>query len=396
MSVNAMNFEDASTLLTSLTQQVTGDASISVTDESDFVSVATTLLQTGYDPIAVGISQIEGKTIFSDRRYTQHLRGLQRNSQEWGGVVRKVNYLDNDVEQSKVYDLTDGSSVDPWKINKTHTLQTNYYGGNSYTRSYTITEDQLKTAFRGSAEFGSYWSGQNTHIANMVDQLQETESRACLNNLIAGKIDGDPTNVIHLLTVYKAQTGNTTITSSNYLSDDEFVPFAKWLYGYMNTLIDMMGERSIKYHMNVTTYMGASVDPLKRFTPRSRMKCYMHNFFMNQINSSVLSSVFHNDLLRMVDYESINYWQSIDDPMAIKITPAIMLADGSYDKGNDVEEDLIVGVLFDEEACGITRILEGTAPSPFNPRGRYYTVWMNWITRWYNDFTENAIVLMLD
>lgn len=397
MSVNTMSFEDASSLLNDLTEMVTGEAQLDAVDESDFVSIATTTLQTGYDPIAIGISQLIGRTIFSDRRYSPHLRGMMLNSQEWGGITRKINYIDTELEASKVYDLTDGSSIDPWVVSKQPALQTNFYGSNTFTRSYTITRSQLKSAFEGSAQFGTYMMGLTTHIANQVDQLTETETRACLNNLIAGKLDGDSTNVVHLLTVYKTQTGNSTITSSNYLSDDEFIPFAKWLYGYLNTLIDFMGERSSKFHMNVTSYNGSSVRPIMRATPRNRMKCYMNSALMNQINSSVLSSVFNEQLLKLIDYESINYWQSIDSPMEINVLPSYLDTDGSVTVADEaVNEDNIVGILFDEEACGITRILENTAPTPYNPRGDYYNVWYNWTTRWYNDFTENAIVLCLD
>lgn len=396
MSVNTMSFEDASTLLNTIKGMATGESSIAPVNESEFVSVATTLLQQGYDPIATGISQLVGRTIFSDRRYAPRLRGLMRNSQEWGGITRKVNYLDLDVEQSQIHNLVDGTSIDPFAIRKQQVIQTNIYGGNTYAYSYTITEDQLKQSFTGSAQFASYMAGMMTNVSNTIDQFDETESRAVLMNLIAANIDSEDGNVFHLLTDYKTATGNNTITDENYLSDEEFVPFAKWLYGYINTLIDLLGERSVKYHINVTTYNGVNVSGIKRFTPRSRMKCYMHNALMNQINSSVLSSVFHNDLLRTVDYENISYWQSIDSPTAIQTTPVYMDNTGAAVTGEAVSTDKVVGVLFDEEACGLTRILQGTAPSPYNARGRYYTVWMNFIERWYCDFTENSVVLMLD
>ena len=32
--------------------------------------------------------------------------------------------------------------------------------------------------------------------------------------------------------------------------------------------------------------------------------------------------------------------------------------------------------------------------TPFNARGKYWNIWWNWICRWYNDLTENCVVLI--
>lgn len=396
MSVNSMTFEQASSLLTSIVSQATGQTALTPTDESEFVSLATTTLNVGYDPIATAISQVIGKTIFSARPYSAQLKGLRRDSMTWGGITRKINYLDKELEDSMEFDVTDGSSIDPWTINKQLAVQTNFYGGNQFTKSYTIFRDQLNTAFHSSGEFGSYMSGLLTNINSQIEQVREGESRIALLNLIGAKLSADTDNVLHLLTMYQEATGNTTITASNVYSEDEFPYFAKWLYGFMNTLIGFMGERSEKYHMNISTYNGSSVSPIMRHTPKNRMKCYMLSSLMNQINSSVLSGVFHENLLKFVDYEAINFWQSIDSPNDISVTPVVMDSTGAVETAEAVTSDSVIGVLFDEEACGITTLFEETAPSPYNPRGQYYTVWMNFLEKWHNDLTENCVVLCLD
>ena len=53
------------------------------------------------------------------------------------------------------------------------------------------------------------------------------------------------------------------------------------------------------------------------------------------------------------------------------------------------------GILFDDEALGITLIDEGI-DSIYNPRGRYYNNWYHFTTRWFNDQSENFIALVLD
>ena len=65
MSVNTMGFEQVSTLLNSIYNQATGKSAITPTTTSDFVSLAQTTLQAGYDPVLNAISQMVTKTIIT-------------------------------------------------------------------------------------------------------------------------------------------------------------------------------------------------------------------------------------------------------------------------------------------------------------------------------------------
>ena len=49
MSVNTMEFKDAAAILNNIRKQVTGETAIAPANTAEFVSVATTLLQAGYD-----------------------------------------------------------------------------------------------------------------------------------------------------------------------------------------------------------------------------------------------------------------------------------------------------------------------------------------------------------
>lgn len=398
MSVNTMTFEQSATLLTSLVQQATGQTALTPTDESGFVSLAQTTLRTNYDVMATAISQVLSRTIFSSRPYNAVFRGLQVDSEKFGGHVRKINYIDVDIEDDDRYSLVDGQhATDMFEVNKLHAIQTNFYGSNTHQIHYTIYRDQLDAAFESSAQFGSFMAGALQNIANQIEQINENERRMALQNLMAATIDaGGTAQVIHLLTEYKNETGNATIDATNWQSESEFPYFVKWLYGFLNTTIDLMRERTALYHKNITTYNGAAAKPIMRHTPRQNMKAYMLNSLMRHIDASVMSSVFHNELLDTVDFEAVNFWQSIQSPAALSITPVVMQADGTYAQGTAVAEDAVVGVLFDEEAAGTTIISNWSANSPFEARGGYWNTFYHWNVRTWNDMTENCIVLLMD
>lgn len=395
MSVNNMTFEQSAALLTALVNQATGQAVLTPTDETDFVSVAQTALKTGYDVMATAIGQVLSRTIFSSRPYSASFKGLQVDSEKFGGHVRKINYIDLDLENDDRYSLTDGASVDPWVVRKPKAIQTNFYGSNTHQLHYTIYRDQLDAAFQSSPQFGSFMATLAQNITNQIEQVNETERRLVLHNLMGGVIDYN-NNVIHLITQYRTETGNATITISNWMSETEFPYFVKWLYGCLNTTIDMMRERSIKFHENIATYNGAAAKPIMRHTPRANMKAYLLNTLMRHVDASVMSSVFHNELLETVDFETVNFWQSIDSPASLSVTPVIMKSDGTFDDGTAVAEDYVVGVLFDEEAAGTTIISNWSATTPFNPRGGYWNQFYHWNVRSWNDFTENCVVLLMD
>lgn len=396
MSVNAMEFKQAAGLLTSLVEQATGQRPSTPTNESEFVSLAHTTLNTNYDVMATAISQVLTRTIFSSRPYNAIFRGLQVDSQKFGGHVRKINYIDIDIEDDDRYELVDNGSVDMYTVNKPHAVQTNFYGSNTHQLHYTIYRDQLDAAFESSAQFGSFMAGALQNIANQIEQINENERRMTLQNLMAATINASDARTIHLLTEYKTETGNTTITAANWQSEAEFPYFVKWLYGFLNTTIDLMRERTAMFHQNITTYNGQPVKPIMRHTPRQNMKAYMLNSLMRHIDASVMSSVFHNELLDTIDFEAVNFWQSIESPASLSITPVVMDSAGDYDEGDAVAETAVVGVLFDEEAAGTTIISNWSATTPFNARGGYWNTYYHWNVRTWNDLTENCIVLVMD
>lgn len=399
MAVNSMTFKQSATLLNSVMAQMTGQTAIAPVDEAEFVTVATTALQTGYDQLNKAISQVLTKSIYSSRAYSPIYPSLERDTAIWGGIVRKVTILDLDLIDDQAFNLPDGKTgPDPFLVNKQKAVQFNFYGGNVKELVVTITEDQLRQAFSSSADFGSFMAAQAQNLVNQLNQKIEAESRITINNMTAAALASDSNErVIHLLTEYKAATGNTTITAANYLSAAEFEPFAKWMYGRLNTLKRFMSERTGMYHQNITTYNGVALTkPIMRHTPEQYLNIYMLSAFMDQVDSSALSGIYNEEILSIGNFERVNYWQSIDAPESISVIPNVLSDDGTCTAGEAaVEESGIVGVLFDVEAAGIAIIDEGVR-SIENPRGRYFNNWYNWTTRWFNDQTENFVVLKLD
>ena len=254
----------------------------------------------------------------------------------------------------------------------------------------TIFRDQLDNAFSGPDQFAQFLTMIMTNASDMIEQAHENTARACITNFIAGKITGDSNNVLHLLTLYNSATGRE-LTGAQVRLPENWSTFVRWLYSYIKTTAEKMGERTYNYHINVT---GKNI---ARHTPLSRMKAYIYRPFINEAEATVLSTTFHNEFLRLVDYEGVNFWQAINNPDEIKIKPSFMNSEGAVvQPSTPVKKTKILGVLFDEEAAGYTVVNEWAQPTPFNARGGYYNQFWHFTDRYWNDFTENGVVLMLD
>lgn len=381
---------NSSALLNSIVNQATGKTALASTATKDFVSVANTALGIDTDTLLSAISQTLSKTIFSVRPYEAKFKGLMKDEIRFGNHVRKLNIGDKDWENDVRYDLVDGESIDDQIVSNPKILQTNFYGQNVYSRHYTVYRDQLNIALSTEEEFQRFITMIVQNCSDMIEQCHESTARMTLANFIGGKVKGDVNNVIHLVTKYNDVAG-TSLTTETVRQPSNFIPFIKWAFGYIGYLSGMLTERSQKFHINVTG------KEISRHTPQNKQKLYLFSEYLKDMDASVLSSVYNDNYLKFTDYEQVNFWQSIDTPDGISVKASYMKPNGTIatdDTGTATGN--IFGALFDEEAVGITTCGQWSSASRFNARGGYTNFWYHFNDRYYNDFTENGIVFLLD
>ena len=56
----------------------------------------------------------------------------------------------------------------------------------------------------------------------------------------------------------------------------------------------------------------------------------------------------------------------------------------------------VFGIITDVEAAGYTIVNQRTTSAAYNGKGEFQNFWLKFTDRYWNDFTENAIVLLLD
>ena len=384
-----LNIVQISTLLNTILGQARLNTA-AVVDTSSFISVAQTALKCAPDVLLESISQMfTNRDIISIRPYTRKFRGLERSAMEWGNAVRKLNYVDSPMEENPAWELTDGDSVDMYTVKTTDILQTNFYGQATWEQEFSVFDYQLNIAFANPYSFQAFMSGMYQNKADQREQAHESLARATILNLIGGVLLGNTTDGnVKVLTLYNTQNG-TSLTKADVLKSENFPDFLKFFVATLKIYLKLMGERSQKFQINVTG------KPITRHTPKEDIMMYLYTPFFEKAKTMVYGDIFHENYMNIGNYEEVNFWQSIEDTQAINVTAAYTDATGAVKTGTADNEN-VLGIIFDREAAGYNTIINRSWTTPYNGKGAYTNNGISFSDRYYNDFTEKAIVFTLD
>lgn len=399
MAVLDLTFNQLATVLNSIVSQATGTAQLTATDTSTFISAGQTALKTGYDPLTTAISQVLSKTIFSVRPYSEKLRGMEVSTQKFGNITRKLHVVDQGFVEDDRIKIAASQSIDPFNVlQKPKVTQENFYGANVYEKPLVIYRDQLDCAFSGVEEFGNFVSMLMQNATDQLSQARETCKRETLVNLIAAIIGNYSSQNIKLVTAYNTYlglTGQNVVTWADIKGNSaHYQRFMRFAYAKIAAYADLLTERSALYHVNIGT------DYIMKHTPYADQRLYMLAQERYDMEAQVLADAYHDNYLQLADVETVNFWQGIQTPDTINVTPAYLVTasgntQGTIAKGNAVNKGGIFAVLMDRDAAGITAVNEW-ADSIWNPRSgaAYWYFHATW--RYWNSFFENALVFTLD
>ena len=383
-----------SALVTQVLRQASGNKALETVNASNFASVAHLVTENTLNPmdaIMGSISQVLSRTIFSIRPYRAKLLGLERTAMEYGGWTRKITEATEDEFTDDLgFELVSGSSVDMYQISLPKALEFRFDKIHPLQAKKTYTLDQLKQAMSNYNEMGRFMEMVATYMANQFEFESENLRRLLVGNTIAAKITADPGNVRHLITEYNAATG-LSLDGQTVMQPDNFAPFFRWAASQILSTCQLMTEYSEIYHMNPTGYR------IQRHTPLDLQRLYIANTEYNNIVSQVLSMTFHDGLVPLPQHELVSYWQNIQKPLSIDITPRYMNEAGQAVAATEaVQQGSVFAVLWDRDCMGYSIIDQNQLSTPVNAGGRYYNLWWNQTAQWRCDLTENCVVFLLD
>lgn len=415
MAARTLTARDCHALMNLLVKEATGqDATIQVVDSSTFVSAGEQVLATGTENVLNALSLVLGRTFMAVRPYNAKLSLINAvNTGEYTHRMRKISFYARESQASGDWNtqsytnLADGftngqnvadgdaqSTKSMWEQNQPVPLELNFAGQSVWQDSTTIYEYQLQQAFRSEGEFADFVGGIMTERGNDIESQKEAFNRMTLLNFMAGVYDLNQSgSVVNLTAAFNTEFG-TSYTSaqlrSTYLKE-----FCMFLAAKIKIDSDMLTNRSKKCHW-VPSKEGYT---LLRHTPKDRQRLMLYNPLMIKTQSYVFPELFNEQYLNMENYEGVMYWQNENDPSAIKVTPAIpnlVTPAAGQTAGDTVTLNYVVGMLYDVDALMIDYQLERSATTPLEARKGYRNMWWTFSKNAINDFTENAIIYIMD
>lgn len=406
--MQAPNVQQSATVLAALYQQITGLTVPAPLDLSGFVSTATTVLNLGLDKVHNALWQMVGRTIIAIRPYRGRFADMEFETDTWGIVDRKVSYLsrlpmDNQAwEYPVTYDASqtvpsgDGLSVDQYKINKDKIVQVAFYGRSTYAYTRTRFAYQLETAFRGPDELTRFLAGAVTSLDNDRELWREGMRSGMLINAIGALYDENQTGrVIHLLTEYNTETG-LQLTGTTVKQPANYDGFVRWMYARLGDIKAAMGRDNILYTTQLASY--PSGYGVLRHTDAANLRIKMSAPLLNRMKAAVLSTTYNPEMLSLDDVEPVAYWQAPSIPEQVQVRPVYTAAATGQETqaAAAVTVSNIVGIMYDRDFVGCSRIRAEAASTPYNVVGGY---WNDHYTEEYKtrfDMTEKAVLLLLD
>lgn len=402
-----LNIQQAGAIVAAVYKQATGQTVPAPLDLSDYISVATTAIKSGWDKLFNAISQMWGETVFAVRPYTGSFVDMEFSTTRWGNADRKISYASRipgtnaAYEYPVAYDAAqasnptgDGLSVDMYEINKDKPVQTVFYGRSTYSYHRTRFLNQLETAFRSPDEMVRYNAAAVQALSNDREGWAESMRRGLIINAM-GFLAGNNDRCIHALTEYNAATG-LSLTAATVRQPANYAPFMRWLYARMGELKDRMRENNVLYTTQLSSLTAAGYQIL-RHTPDDRLKIKMLSSELHHMRASVLSTTYNAEYLNLDGIEGVAYWQSPETPDAIQVTPVYMADSGLQTTAERaVNQGAIIGIMYDEDFVGCTKIRDSVYTTPFNPKGEYWNDYYKEEYKTRFDVTEKAVLLVLD
>ena len=416
---------DGYAVINAMADEMLGNnATITATNTSSFISVGEELLAAGVENVINTLSLVASRSLIAIRPYEAKFRLINAlDSGMYSNRIRKISYYakyalptgasntqlfgenllqgaDNGVHYDSSTPPVQMSVESMWKQEQPIALELWFAGSTEWQYAYTLYENALKSAFRSPDEWVQFLNGFLVSCANDIETEKEAFSRLAVLNAIAGVIDLQndmPGSAINMTTLYNATFNPSPTLTTAELLTDHFREFLEFFVETVKTVSDMMENRSTLYHLALDKTVGGVTYKLPRQTKKADQRMMMVSRFWNAAEARVLPEIFNDRYLKLENFEKVDYWQNINDPYAIDITPAIPDLNDltAQTAGSQVQLGNVLGLLYDRDAIMVDFHLEDVASTPLEARKHYRTVWNTINKNAINDFSENIVVFYM-
>lgn len=412
---------DCAALLAATVREATGqETTLQSININNFSSIGEKLQTTGQENVLNALSTVIFREMIAVRPYSgSFLSFRSKNNTLFQQRLRKISYKAKDPKNAGNFNtnlwtnlqtgFTNGRNLDSngvpqstgsmWEQDLCLPYQVFFGGSQVWQDSYEVDEDALKVAFRSPENLATFVNGYITEKMNDIESQKEAFARLNFLQLLAGTIDQTsvmPGSVVNMTKEYNDYFG-TSKTTNDLLTTD-LTSFLEFFTAFVKKTIRRFKDRSALYHDPRTETIDGIDYNILRHTPYDRQRLVMLADFWELAEAMVKPAIFSPQYLDIgKQFEAVSFWQNEADPWKIDVVPSVFdSVNGVQIQGNQVQEDVVLGALFDEDAIWVDFQLDRVDSTPLEARKHFRNVWYSMAQQGFVDPTEKTCVFIMN
>ena len=359
--------------------EVIGDTALVAEDLSNVVDIGNAIFNaSAFDAYVKSLVNHIGKVIFVNRPYRGSAPSVLMDAWEYGSVVEKIHSEMPEAVENESWDLVDGQSYDPHVFHQPVAEVKFFNKMTTFEIEASITERQVKQSFSNATQLNAFISMIFNEIEKSMTVRTDALIMRTINNMIVetakdAGVAGSP-RAINLLSKYNTLYGES-LTATNAIVDPNFIRYAAYQIALytdrltrMSTLFNVGGKQ--------------------RFTPKDLQHIVMLSEFRAAADVFLQSGTFHDEYTKLVNAETVPFWQGSGTDYAFTSTGAINAKPAS---GGDTQSITgVLGCIFDRDALGVMNNNQRVT-TQWNAKAEFTNYFYKKDARYFNDLNENFV-----
>lgn len=392
-----MEMNQIYTITNNVVKEVLGDTSVVSEDLSNIVDIGTAIFDAeAFDHYVKSLVNHIGKVIFVNRPYAGSAPSVLMDGWEYGSILEKISSEMPVAVENPTWNLVNGTSYDPNVFNAPKASAKFFNKRTTFEIDRSITERQVKESFSNAQQLNGFLSMIFNETEKALTVRLDSLIMRCINNMIAETVlDSFPLTgtqtvpvisgvtsikAVNLLYQYNQQFG-TSLTADKAMTTAEFIRYAAYQ-------ISIYSDRLTR----MSTLFNAGGQ--QRFTPRNMQHIVYLSEFMRAADIYLQSTVFHDLYTKLVEGESVPFWQGSGTDYGFTSTGKIVAvpsSQGGAETPTTVTVTGVLAVMFDRDALGVAN-LDRRVTTQYNAKAEFTNYFYKNDAGYFNDLNENFVL----
>ena len=383
-----MEIKQVADFVNSAASETIGNEALLTEDLSNSVDIGEAIFNaSAFDAFVKSLVNHIGKVIFVNRPYRGSAPSVLMDAWEYGSVVEKITSETPAASENESWELVDGASYDPNIFYQPKAEAKFFNKMTTFEIDRSITERQLRQSFSSATQLNAFVSMIFNEVEKALTVRNDALIMRTINNMTAETLytqysGGAMTGIggpkaVNLLARYNQQY-SASLTAAQAILNPDFIRFAAY---QMALTVDRLTRMSVLFN----------VGGKQRFTPKDLQHIVMLSEFRAAADVFLQSNTFHDEYTKLVNAETVPFWQGSGTDYAFTSTGAI---DVTTVSGHAVQASGILGVIFDRDALGVMNF-NSRVTTNYNGKAEFTNYFYKRDARYFNDFNENFVVFFV-